>query len=486
MPKLPKGKGLYIWKLYDLPRPAVVDRCHEWGIGHLLVKFADGRADHATVDGVAQPSYLPAAKELVPLAHEAGIEVWGWPYLYLKGSGDDEARIQAGWFRECGFDGFVIDAEGECKNKAATARAYAAALRNELPDVPIALSSYWKPSLHGEFPWGEFDAICDFHMPQVYWCGADPVATLNTCLAEFARFGKPVVPTGLACESGDYQGTPQDMRRFADAAIGRGCAAYSFWYWEAMGAAQRAALPGLPVAATGGSAMPTIPTSEEVAQIARQAAEAHAHGERNVTIHSTEFDLATGGWCLRFVGRSHTAAARKNGAQISDLDFDRFPWFARYASEACHSLLRGGSGLYGAYGPTTSPVPGDVVCLSPGYTAPGHIGIFLGRGLFAENTSSTSRGPGTVISSLDDVASRIQGYARVLPPGETRELKVVYVAEEGQPGQVLECRPEIVDGVTRVDLVAAITPLGYTATYRPDMEQGPRVYVKKLTPPGGC
>jgi hypothetical protein len=475
MRKLPQGKGLYIWKLYNLPRPAVVERCREWGIGHLLVKFADGRADHAK-DG---PSYLPAARELVPLAHEAGTEVWGWPYLYLNGTGDDEAKLQAGWFRDCGFDGLVMDAEAECGGKAAKARAYSSALRDELPDTPIALSSYWKPSVHGDLPWPELDAICDFHMPQVYWCGASPVVILDRCMTEFARFRKPVVPTGLACESGDYQGTPQDMRGFAEAAIGRGCAAYNFWYWEAMGSEQRAALPGLPVPTEGGSVVPTVPTSGEVAQIAQQAAEAHARGERSVTIHGTEFDLVTGGWGLRFVGRCHTAAARKHGAQISDLDFDRFPWFARYSSEACRSLLRGGTGLYGPYGRVDRPVPGDIVCLSPNYTAPGHIGIFLGGGRFAENTSSTSRGPGTVVSSLDDVYSRIQGYARVFAPGETRELKVVYVAEEGQPGQVLDCRPDIVEGVTRVDLAAAIAPLGYTATYKPDTEMGPRVYVKK-------
>lgn len=221
--------------------------------------------------------------------------------------------------------------------------------------------------------------------------------------------------------------------------------------------------------------MDPMPTSAEVAEIAREAVAARKAGHSTVTLHGTNFDLLTGGWCLRFVGRCHTAAARKHGAVIGDLDFDRFPWFARYASEASRSLLHGGSGFYGPYGKTDHPTPGDIICLSPGFAPPGHIGIFLGGGQFAENTSSTSRGPGTVISSLDDVASRIQGYARVLPPAEEKVLRVIYPPDAGAAG-IVPCDPELVNGKLRGNLAEFAAALGFEVVWNAAQK---KVYVSK-------
>jgi len=49
----------------------------------------------------------------------------------------------------------------------------------------------------------------------------------------------------------------------------------------------------------------------------------------------------------------------------------------------------------------------------------------------------------------------------------------------GPDGQVVDCDPELVGGVTRVDIVPVAAACGFVAHWRPDPPQGPRVYLKK-------
>ena len=89
------------------------------------------------------------------------------------------------------------------------------------------------------------------------------------------------------------------------------------------------------------------------------------------------------------------------------------------------------------------PAPGDVICFKP--NGPrcktcgrqvGHIGLWLGDGMVAENTSSGRRGnpraAGTKITSLSAIgASRVSGYYAVLPGGvETTLVKLVVYGTE--------------------------------------------------------
>ena len=223
--KLPKGNGMYIWQLKSCEGgnlTKIVERAKNIGLGHVLVKFADGR----------EAFQHDLVKKFVPLAQAAGIEAWGWPYIYGH-SPSGEAEIEAQWYKDFKFDGFVIDAEQEYKNNKSSATQYATTLRSKLPDTPIGLSSYWWPSMHSEFPWDDFMAQCDFVMPQVYWSSSkrDPVDCLNKSVTEFNHWGKPIIPTGGDFSDANF--TADDMLRFFNRAIELDIKGMNWWSWQA-------------------------------------------------------------------------------------------------------------------------------------------------------------------------------------------------------------------------------------------------------------
>lgn len=225
--RIPQGQGVWIHYIQNFGPQVIVNRCRTHGIGHLVVKFADGRQWHPR----GGTSYHPRIRELLPLAHAAGIEVWGWPYIYGQAPAE-EAQVEAAWFRELGLDGFVIDAEAEYKGRPDAARAYVQTLRTELPNATIALSSYMWPSYHSDFPWREFMRHCDLAMPQVYWWGRYPVPTLARACVEWEKFGRPLVATGAACNSAQHAITSEQMEAFAANAPALGCQGVNWWYWD--------------------------------------------------------------------------------------------------------------------------------------------------------------------------------------------------------------------------------------------------------------
>ena len=219
---------------------------------------------------------------------------------------------------------------------------------------------------------------------------------------------------------------------------------------------------------------PTEPTADLVAKIARNAADSKQAGQSRMSYNGVQFDLVAGGWCLRFVRQCYAAAQRAVDPSCDERDYDAFPWLNRYASQACRTLQKGGRGTFGAFGPTSEPSPGDIIGISPGYTVPGHIGIFLGRGLFAENTSSTARGPGTVISEIEEVQSRVTGYYRVLSSVAQEDLKVV-----APDGTVIGCAPHWDDERIICTARPLIEALGYGAYYRVLEDGRKRLYIKE-------
>lgn len=237
--RLPRGKGLFVWRLDTLPTDGVVARCKDWMLDHLLLKFADGQQDHPG----GGSSYHPPIQQLSAALPAGGPELWGWPFVY-DNNVKAAAALHAQWFTELGFVGLVLDVENEDGNKwnAALAEDYLSTLREKLPQASIGLSSYWSPALHADMPWETLDRYVDFHMPQVYWCNRDPVATLSSCLDQFGRYNKPIIPTGLACEWADFVVTASQMLRFAEAAQLADCPAINYWYWEGMRSEHRNAL----------------------------------------------------------------------------------------------------------------------------------------------------------------------------------------------------------------------------------------------------
>jgi hypothetical protein len=219
-------------------------------------------------------------------------------------------------------------------------------------------------------------------------------------------------------------------------------------------------------------------TSDDVARIAAQAAAAHAAGNSQHTMGNPPqtFDLVTGGWCGRFVRQCHEV--------VMGLIEGAWPWSA--PSAACCEARLAAAGKR-----VTNPNPGDIMCLNDTVPAHrlndiswqranrafGHIAIWLGNGHFAENTSS-SRGPGTVISAVSQIPGRHPAFYRVLPAkphAAVPELKIVLI--EGGSATVIDCHPEEQSGVTRADLRPVAEALGWETHYRVTA-QGPRVYLK--------
>jgi len=138
------------------------------------------------------------------------------------------------------------------------------------------------------------------------------------------------------------------------------------------------------------------------ADVAEKAVAARKAGKHVLSVGYVTFDLETPGMCSRF---------------------------ARQCTEGAHGLHDFESRLFGATAIQTeailkaagkavaTPVRGDLVCLNRSSGKNGHIAVWLGGGLVAENTISGSRGdpraPGTKITPLSAIgAQRVTGYYR--------------------------------------------------------------------------
>ncbi|MBI4277413.1 MAG: hypothetical protein HY660_03065 [Armatimonadetes bacterium] len=220
MPAHVRGKGMWIWQIRrcegGAPQ-AIADRARAAGLTHAVVKIADGRSPF---NGDLQ-SHVAALRA-------AGLKVWGWQYTY-GAHPEEEAEAAASRVTSLGLDGFAVDAEVEYKGNPQAARAYMRRLRALLPGHALALSSYYLPDYHPTFPWSDFMERCDFCWPQVYWYSRDPVESLERSMAQNARFGKGILPTGAAYPEA---ANAAQIRRFLEAARSMGLDGVNFWSWE--------------------------------------------------------------------------------------------------------------------------------------------------------------------------------------------------------------------------------------------------------------
>ncbi len=219
---------MFIWQIPRCGSPQwIADQAALCGFKYLVVKIADGVNDFGVINGVDQ------AQQLVSALHANGLEAWGWQYLYSFNP-EREAAKAVERILETGVDGFVIDAEAQCKGRAAACAIYAGDLRAEMDELAVGLSSYRFPSLHPELPWKELRAICDFDMPQVYWCLAHNAGgQLRRSVSEFSGFERklPLIPTGAAYREFGWEPTAAEVKDFMDTAVELGLAGFNFWEW---------------------------------------------------------------------------------------------------------------------------------------------------------------------------------------------------------------------------------------------------------------
>ena len=196
--------------------------------------------------------------------------------------------------------------------------------------------------------------------------------------------------------------------------------------------------------------------ASRVAEIARQAVNARQHGQSHVTINGVTFNLKSRGYCARFVRQCHEAALGKG------------EWTWQYNARNAYEMERK---LKAANTIVDEPAIGDIIGMSRAGHAPGHIGIYVGDGMIAENTSASGGdpyAPGTKIRPL--LRARVSHYYRPLP----RQLKIVRL-----PGShVIACDADIAAGPARCDLRALAEALGYEVIADHLAEQN-KIYLRK-------
>lgn len=229
------GKGFFIWKIRDCEggKPsAIASAAQSAGLSHVLVKIADG-VNHFNVNATSGEDLVPP---LVSALHSAGIECWGWHYIY-GGDPDGEAWIGGRRARQLGLDGYVIDAEREYKAAGmdTAARRYVSDLRGYLGSIPVALSSFRFPTFHMTFPWADFLNKSDYNMPQVYWEQAHNAgAQLQRSFREFQALSpfRPYMATGPAYSNQEWSPSANDLKEFMNIAVSLNIPAVNIFSWD--------------------------------------------------------------------------------------------------------------------------------------------------------------------------------------------------------------------------------------------------------------
>ena len=118
----PVGKGFFIWKIPNCENGdplAIAETAYQAGLTHVLIKIANGIYDYNYDPATRNDLIAPVANAL----HARINLVWGWHYVF----GDlprDEAKAAIRQINKLPFDGYVIDAESEYKNKYTPCRIF--------------------------------------------------------------------------------------------------------------------------------------------------------------------------------------------------------------------------------------------------------------------------------------------------------------------------------------------------------------------------
>ena len=237
-----QGKGMYLWRIKNVEGGdpnAIADLAKRAGLTHVLVKVADGRGTYNTYkveDGREMFNHQQGVDHVpavVAALRARGIQAWGWQYIYGE-SPLLEARMAIRRVKEFELDGFVVNAEDEfrVRGKDVAARQYMSELRRELPNTPLALSSFRYPNVHHPFPFSTFLEYCDLNMPQVYWVRArNPAEQLLSSLRQYQSLTpwRTYFPTGAAYGEHGWRATPSEVTEYLKAVKEYDLPGTNFW-----------------------------------------------------------------------------------------------------------------------------------------------------------------------------------------------------------------------------------------------------------------
>ena len=233
---MPKGKGMYIWRLARLGSPEfVAQKAQEVGLDWVCLKFQDGMY---VTDGSNQTSWESIQPDrYVECLKARGIKVHGWGYVYGRTKTQVDGEIKATLAAISRFkpESWCIDAEQEYKQEYTSpqlASRYVTNVRLGTP-VTVGYSAYRYPSYHQTYNWDVMNRNCDFASPQVYWVQAsNPRKQLERCLAEYRKMtDMPIVPIGCAYPEGGWKPTPGQVNEFYQAVIDNNLPGWSWWEW---------------------------------------------------------------------------------------------------------------------------------------------------------------------------------------------------------------------------------------------------------------
>lgn len=185
-------------------------------------------------------------------------------------------------------------------------------------------------------------------------------------------------------------------------------------------------------------------TSEAIAEIAEYICAQFADGVRSgyTRLNDVAFDMDAVAMCSYFVHRCTWAACGHDipanfGATARDTEQDLIAAKTRMTAPARGACVMFNNGKAGIWG---------------------HTGIDLGDGEhYAENTSSTSRGPGYVVSRYDQIGrARISGFYRILPARVSLPLKIV----SNLTGAEVLCAPTMVGSRMTADALPLLAAMG--------------------------
>jgi hypothetical protein len=236
---LPYGKGMWIWqpdKTEGGDANAIVARARSVGLTHLYVRTG------SSWDGFNGGAFLD---KLLPVAHRAGLLVYGWDFPRLISPADDVARAQAAISHHTPgkqrIDGFAADIETRSEGTAISGPAateYGQALRAAVGAAFPLIATVPRPSPAVHYPYAEVVASFDAIAPMVYWLNRQPDTDVAGAMRDLAPYGKPVFPVGQAYDGGPEGGRagvppPEEIWRFMRFGLANGAQGVSFWSWQA-------------------------------------------------------------------------------------------------------------------------------------------------------------------------------------------------------------------------------------------------------------
>lgn len=257
-----KGMGMWIWVIDDTENgdiDAIIQKAKEYKIRWIMPKATQGTIKYARnwklIDGVPQIVRLARA------AHEAGIAVipWGWvygrsPYSPYNSLSVAEARIAVEAIKALDADGWIVDAEKDWKRPHLEMwrevdiymdELESGLIREGLPRLPIYVSTYRYPYLHREFPFETWrdrlnPSKGDGWMPQVYWeqdtrplAGQYQLKYTKEKYAHLLSTGLDFIPAGAGYSWGGWRATGEQVLHFLETAIEMNLPP-SLWSWQHM------------------------------------------------------------------------------------------------------------------------------------------------------------------------------------------------------------------------------------------------------------